>query len=133
MLLTKTVIYNKCFFQGCIKQLLLPLLDKFISAFLAALSSKDPEVTDVSIKTEIVKTLTVLVRNVASHIKPQIQPIIGCVWQTLVQSSELYLKSSVYQQGGDGDQDLNQSYGEFEVANQSDGGLDWRRLTNEHI
>jgi len=39
--------------QNYIKELLLPVLPKFIEAFLEALQSKDLSVTDTGIKTEV--------------------------------------------------------------------------------
>ena len=72
------------------KQLLVPVLPKFVEAFLEALQSKNPEVTDTGIKTEIMKALIVLVKNCRSHLGQQLKAVISCVWQTLVDSSEQY-------------------------------------------
>lgn len=72
------------------KQLLVPVLPKFIEAFLEALQSTNEAVTDIGIKTDIMKALMVLVRNVPSQMGTHFKSIVTCVWQLLVNSSELY-------------------------------------------
>ena len=72
------------------KQLLVPVLPKFVEAFLEALQSADEAVTDTGIKTDIMKALTVLLKNVPSHMGAHFKSIVMCIWQLLVNSSELY-------------------------------------------
>ena len=76
--------------QQAVKQLLVPVLPKFVEAFLEALQSSDEAVTDTGIKTDIMKALTVLLKNVPSHMGAHFKSIVMCIWQLLVNSSELY-------------------------------------------
>ena len=76
--------------QQAVKQLLVPVLPKFVEAFLEALQSSDEAVTDTGIKTDIMKALTVLLKNVPSHMGAHFKSIVMCIWQLLVNSSQLY-------------------------------------------
>lgn len=78
------------FWQQAVKQLLVPVLPKFVEAFLEALQSSDDAVTDTGIKTDIMKALTVLLKSVPSHMGAHFKSIVMCIWQLLVNSSELY-------------------------------------------
>lgn len=68
-----------------------------MEAFLEALQSKDTAVTDIGIKTDVMKALTVLVRNVPAQMGRHFQSVVECVWACLVDTCDLYpIKSSVY-------------------------------------
>ena len=78
------------------KQLLGPILPTFTEALVAGLSlPDDSHASDPGLKTEILKALTILVRNVPKQMTPWMGQILPAVWATLTASAEKYVREVV--------------------------------------
>jgi len=97
------------------KQLLGPILPTFTEALVAGLSlPDDSHASDPGLKTEILKALTILVRNVPKQMTPWMGQILPAVWATLTASAEKYVREVVNEseaEGGEGE-DIVDSEGE---------------------
>lgn len=96
------------------KEFLYPVLPKYMEAFVEALHSANPAVTDTGIKTDVMKALTLIVRSVpTSQLSSHIAPIVNCVWSCLVSSYQVYFTRHVSGGEEDEDDDLVDSDGRF--------------------
>jgi len=92
------------------KTLLAPILPTFTEALVSALSLPDhSHASDAGLKTEILKALTILVRNVPKQMGPWLPQILPPVWATLTSSADKYIREVVNEgdseNGGGGEQD----------------------------
>lgn len=92
------------------KSLLNPVLTTFSEALVAALCVPDSHTSDAGLRTEVLKALTVLVKNVPKQMAAWLPQILPPVWSTLTSSAEKYVKE-VVNEGGD-DEDVVDSDGE---------------------
>lgn len=86
------------------KSLLNPVLTTFSEALVAALSVPDTSHTsDAGLKTQVVKALTVLVKNVPKQMTTWLPQILPPVWATLTTSADKYVRE-VVNEGGEDDE-----------------------------
>lgn len=78
------------------KSLLGPVLPTFTEALVAALNvPPESHDSDTGLKTEVLKALTVLVKNVSKSMAPWLPQILGPVWSTLTTSANKYVREIV--------------------------------------
>jgi len=92
------------------KSLLNPVLTTFSEALVAALCVPDSQTSDPGLRTEVLKALTVLVKNVPKQMATWLPQILPPVWSTLTTSAEKYVRE-VVNEGGEED-DVVDSDGE---------------------
>jgi hypothetical protein len=85
--------------KGLQKSLLNPVLTTFSEALVAALTVPDSHSSDPGLKTEVLKALTVLVKNVPKQMSTWLPQILPPVWSTLTTSAEKYVKDVVNESG----------------------------------
>jgi len=88
------------------KTLLNPFLPTFTEALVASLTVPDSHTTDVGLKTEVIKALTVLIKYVPKQTAEWLPQILPPVWSTLTNSAEKYVVE-VVNEGGDEDEVAN--------------------------
>ena len=93
------------------KSLLNPVLTTFSEALVAAIAVPDSHTSDAGLKTEVLKALTVLVKNVPKQMAKWLPQILPPVWSILTSSAEKYVKE-VVNEGGDNEHDVVDSDGE---------------------
>eukprot|EP00094_Tigriopus_californicus_P002531 TCALIF_02446-PA protein Name:"Similar to Ipo9 Importin-9 (Mus musculus)" AED:0.08 eAED:0.08 QI:0/0.33/0.2/0.9/1/1/10/0/889 len=82
------------------KSLLSPILPTFTDALIDGLSiPDDSHLTDAGLKTEVLKALTVLIKNVPKSMASWLGSILPPVWATLTSSASKYVKEVVNQTG----------------------------------
>ncbi|XP_023322142.1 importin-9 [Eurytemora carolleeae] len=96
--------------KGLQKSLLNPVLSTFSEALVASLSVPDSQTSDSGLKTEVLKALTVLIKNVPKQMSDWLPQILPPVWSTLTTSAEKYVREVV--NGGGGDDEVVDSDGE---------------------
>ena len=87
--------------KGLQKSLLNPVLTTFSEALVAALSVPYSHTSDPGIKIEVLKALTVLVKNVPKQMAVWLPQILPPVWSTLTTSADKYVKEVVNENGDD--------------------------------
>lgn len=87
--------------KGLQKSLLNPVLTTFSEALVAALSVPYSHTSDPGIKIEVLKALTVLVKNVPKQMATWLPQILPPVWSTLTTSADKYVKEVVNENGDD--------------------------------
>ena len=92
------------------KSLLTPVLATFSEALVAARAAPDSHTSDAGLKTEVLKALTVLVKNVPKQMVSWLPQVLPPVWSILTASAEKYVRE-VVNEGGDED-DVVDSDGE---------------------
>jgi len=85
------------------KSLLNPVLTTFSEALVAALSVPDSQTSDPGLRTEVLKALTVLLKNVPKQMATWLPQILPPVWSTLTKSAEKYVRE-VVNEGGEDDE-----------------------------
>ena len=85
------------------KSLLNPVLVTFSEALVAAIAVPDSHTSDAGLKTEVLKALTVLVKNVPKQMAKWLPQILPPVWSILTSSAEKYVKEVVNEGGEDDD------------------------------
>merc|ERR1719150_3526264 len=85
------------------KSLLNPVLKTFSEALVAAIAAPDSHTSDAGLKTEVLKALTVLVKNVPKQVVAWLPQILPPVWSILTSSAEKYVKE-VVNEGGEDDE-----------------------------
>jgi len=83
------------------KTLLNPFLSTFAEALVAALAVQDSHASDTGLKTQVVKALTVLVKNVPKQMSQWMPQILPPVWSTLTSSAEKYVREVVNEGGAE--------------------------------
>jgi len=83
------------------KTLLNPFLSTFSEALVSALSLPDSHTSDTGLKTEVVKALTVLIKNVPKQLAQWMPQILPPVWSTLTSSAERYVREVVNEGGSE--------------------------------
>ncbi|GFG36391.1 hypothetical protein Cfor_01763 [Coptotermes formosanus] len=81
--------------NGVTKTLLNPVLPSFSERFVHGLQVPDGIHSDSCLKTDIIKALALLVKQVPKQITPWLPQILPPVWQTLTHSADIYLKTVV--------------------------------------
>merc|ERR1719206_65565 len=92
------------------KSLLNPVLSTFSEALVASLCVPDSHTSDAGLRTEVLKALTVLVKNVPKQMAVWLPQILPPVWATLTTSAEKYVRE-VVNEGGE-EEDVVDSDGE---------------------
>lgn len=85
------------------KSLLNPVLTTFSEALVSALSVQDSATSDPGLRTEVLKALTVLVKNVPKQMAVWLPQILPTVWGTLTTSAEKYVREVVNEDGEEDD------------------------------
>ena len=85
------------------KSLLNPVLVTFSEALVAAIAVPDSHTSDAGLKTEVLKALTVLVKNVPKQMAKWLPQILPPVWSILTSSAEKYVREVVNEGGEDDD------------------------------
>ena len=85
------------------KSLLNPVLTTFSEALVAAIAAPDSHTSDAGLKTEVLKALTVLVKNVPKQMSTWLPQILPPVWAILTASAEKYVRE-VVNEGGEDDE-----------------------------
>ena len=85
------------------KSLLNPVLKTFSEALVAAIAAPDSHTSDPGLKTEVLKALTVLVKNVPKQVVAWLPQILPPVWGILTSSAEKYVRE-VVSEGGEDDE-----------------------------
>ena len=85
------------------KSLLNPVLATFSEALVAAIAAPDSHTSDAGLKTEVLKALTVLVKNVPKQMANWLPQILPPVWGILTASAEKYVRE-VVNEGGEDDE-----------------------------
>ena len=70
---------------------------------MAALCVQDSQTSDARLRTEVLKALTVLVKNVPKQMATWLQQILPLVWSTLTTIAEKYVREVVNEGGEDDD------------------------------
>jgi len=83
------------------KSLLNPVLTTFSEALVSALAVPDSATSDPGLRTEVLKALTVLVKNVPKQMATWLPQILPPVWSILTSSAEKYVREVVSQAGED--------------------------------
>ncbi|XP_064488644.1 importin-9-like [Ornithodoros turicata] len=81
--------------KNAAKTLLYPILPQFTEALVGALKIPDGPTSDSGIKKEILKALTVLVKNEPKQMSTWLPHILTPVWDTLTESANIYVKTVV--------------------------------------
>jgi len=92
------------------KSLLNPVLSTFSEALVASLCVQDSHTSDAGLRTEVLKALTVLVKNVPKQMAVWLPQILPPVWATLTTSAQKYVRE-VVNEGGE-EEDVVDSDGE---------------------
>jgi len=87
--------------KGLQKSLLSPVLTTFSEALVASLSVPDSHTSDPGLKTEVLKALTVLIKNVPKQMSEWLPQILPPVWSTLTTSAEKYVREVVNEGGSE--------------------------------
>uniref|UniRef100_T1IP27 Importin N-terminal domain-containing protein n=1 Tax=Strigamia maritima TaxID=126957 RepID=T1IP27_STRMM len=77
------------------KTLLFPTLPTFTEALVQALQITDANITDSGLKLEIVKALTILLKNFPRQMSAWLPQVLPTVWKTLTESAEIYIRTNV--------------------------------------
>ncbi|XP_037091260.1 importin-9-like [Pollicipes pollicipes] len=77
------------------KSLLVPVLPKFTEALVKSLSVPYGCSSDSGLKMEVLKTITMLVKNMPKHTVQWMGEILAPVWSTLTSSAVLYVRSHI--------------------------------------
>ena len=95
------------------KSIMEPILPSFTEALVGGLSiPEDSHLSDVGLKTDILKALTVLVKNVPKIMSPWLSQVLPPVWSTLTSSADKYVRE-VVNEGQQEDDEVVDSDGEI--------------------
>lgn len=81
--------------KGAAKALIFPVVQQFTEAFVQALQMPDGPSSDSGLKMEVLKAVTVLVRNFPKPMVSSMQQILPIVWNTLTESAAFYVRTEV--------------------------------------
>ncbi|CAM1324161.1 IPO9 (predicted) [Pycnogonum litorale] len=84
------IVYMSSYHVGAAKTLLYPILPQFTEALVLALQVPDGMTSDSGLKMEIIKALTLLVRNVPNKMLQWLPQVLPTVWNALTQSASMY-------------------------------------------
>ena len=96
------------------KTIMEPVLPKFTEALVGGLSlPEESHLTDAGLKTDILKALNVLVKNVPKIMAPWLNQVLPPVWSTLTSSADKYVRDVVNEGVNDDQEEVVDSDGEI--------------------
>jgi hypothetical protein len=93
----------------CGKKYLFPYLNDFSFAMINVLSSQDPNLVDNSLKMEIIKSLSSLLKSFPKKLNAHMNNILAQIWSCLVLSSQVYVSTVVNGNSSSDDDDNDKS------------------------